>query len=130
MQSMADILEQDIEVPQLPHATALGAAIHGAVAAGVVKDHSEGSKRWSAKNSLRYRPHPGAVTPYQKLYKHYCALSENEAIRTSMHGLNKLWAVPSDKDRHLILGSLFLVRFPSSVRRFRVELGIKDRNIA
>jgi L-ribulokinase len=45
MQLMADILGRDIQVPQIAHATAVSAAIHGAVAAGVLADYAEGSHR-------------------------------------------------------------------------------------
>jgi L-ribulokinase len=54
MQLMTDILGRDIPVPQIAHATAVSAAIHGAVAAGVVADYAEGSHRWSAKERLQY----------------------------------------------------------------------------
>jgi L-ribulokinase len=41
MQLVADILGRDVHVPQIIHATAMSAAIHGAVAAGVVADYTE-----------------------------------------------------------------------------------------
>jgi sugar (pentulose or hexulose) kinase len=52
MQLIADVLGRDVEVPQILHATAVGAAIHGAVAADVVRDYAEGALRWSAKDRL------------------------------------------------------------------------------
>jgi L-ribulokinase len=88
MQLMADILGRDIEVPQLAHATAVSAAIHGAVAAGVVADYVEGSRRWSAKELLQYRPSPESIEPYQRLFDQYCKLSQNAVVRTSMQELN------------------------------------------
>ena len=54
MQLMADILGRDIQVPRIAHATAVSAAIHGAVAGGVVADYAEGSHRRSAKERLQY----------------------------------------------------------------------------
>ena len=87
MQLMADILGRDIQVPQIAHATALSAAIHGAVAAGVVADYAEGSRRWSAKDRLHYRPRAEALMPYRTLYEQYCELSQNAVVRTSMHEL-------------------------------------------
>jgi L-ribulokinase len=90
MQLMADILGLDIQVPRLPHVTAVSAAIHGAVGAGVVADFAEGSRRWSAKDRLHYRPRPEAALPYRALYQQYCELSQNTVVRTSMHQLNIL----------------------------------------
>jgi len=88
MQLMADILGRDVQVPQIAHATAVSAAIHGAVASGVVANYAEGSRRWSAKERLRYRPRPEAQTPYQALYEQYRKLSQNAALRNSMHELS------------------------------------------
>jgi L-ribulokinase len=88
MQLMADILGRDIKVPLIPHVTAVSAAIHGAVAAGVVADYTESASRWSAKDRLRYCPRPEAIMPYQALYKQCCKFSQNAVVRTSMHELN------------------------------------------
>jgi L-ribulokinase len=90
MQLMADILGRDIQVPQIAHATAVSAAIHGAVASGLVADYAEGSRRWSAKDCLHYRPRPETWMPYQTLYEQYCKLSQNAEVRSSMHELNLL----------------------------------------
>lgn len=87
MQLMADILGRDVQVPQIPYATAVSVAIHGAVAAGVAADYAEGSHRWSAEDRLYYRPRPEAIMPYQALYEQYCKLSQNAVVRTSMHEL-------------------------------------------
>jgi L-ribulokinase len=95
MQLMADILGRDVQVPQLSHATAVSAAIHGAVAAGVVADYAEGSQRWSAKDRLQYRPRPEAVKPYQLLYEQYGKLSSNPVVRSSMHELNAVAQIRS-----------------------------------
>jgi L-ribulokinase len=95
MQLMADVLGRDIQVPLMAHATAVSAAIHGAVAAGVVADYPEGSRRWSAKEHLHYRPRPEAIKPYQALYEQYRQLSRNEVVRTSMHELNLLGTAPA-----------------------------------
>jgi L-ribulokinase len=88
MQLMADVLARDVEVPQIDHATALSAAIHGAVAAGVVADYVEGSRRWSAKEHLQYRPRLESIKPYQTLFEQYSKLSQDAVVRTSMHELN------------------------------------------
>lgn len=88
MQLMADILGRDVQVPQIAHATAVSAAIHGAVASGVVADYAEGSRRWSAKECLHYQPRPEFIKPYQTLYEQYCKLSQNPVVRSAMHKLN------------------------------------------
>jgi L-ribulokinase len=90
MKLMADVLQREVQVPQIEHATAVGAAIHAAVAAGVVADYAEGSRQWSAKNRIQYRPDPGAAAPYQALYEEYCKLSQNEVLQDSMRKLNEL----------------------------------------
>jgi L-ribulokinase len=95
VQLMADILGRDIQVPQIAHATAVSAAIHGAVAAGMVADYVEGSCRWSAKERLHYKPRPEAIAAYQTLYEQYCKLSQNADVRTSMHEINLLGPAPS-----------------------------------
>jgi ribulose kinase len=63
------------------------------LAAGVVGDYADGSRQWSAKDRLHYRPRPEAITPYQMLYEQYSNLSQNAAVRSSMHRLND--GVPS-----------------------------------
>ena len=100
MQLMADILGRDIQVPQIAHATAVSAAIHGAVAAGMVPDYAEGSRRWSAKERLHYRPRPEAIAPYQTLYEQYCKLSQNSALLGSMHEINLLGTTPLGDASH------------------------------
>ena len=95
MQLMADILGRDVQVPQIPHATAVGAAIHGAVAAGVVGGYAEGARRWSAKDQLHYRARPEAIKAYRVLYEQYSNLSQNAVVRTSMHKLNDGASTPA-----------------------------------
>jgi L-ribulokinase len=95
VQLTADILGRDIQVPQIAHATAVSAAIHGAGAAGMVADYVEGSRRWSAKERLHYKPRPEAIAPYQTLYEQYCKLSQNADVRTSMHEISLLGPAPS-----------------------------------
>ena len=85
----ADILGWDIRVPRIPpHVTAVSAAIHGAVATCVVADFAEGSCWWSAKDCLHYRTRPEATVPYRTLYEQYRELSQNTAVRISVHRLN------------------------------------------
>ena len=88
MQMMADVLGRDIAVPQLPHATAISAAIHGAVAAGVVNDYGEGARRYGATKFDQYKPDPEVFSIYDRLYQQYRALSSDAVLRRSMHALN------------------------------------------
>jgi L-ribulokinase len=90
MQLMADILGREIHVPQREHLTAVGAAIHGAVAAGVVQDYREGSDRLGETNHALYRPEPGSAESYAALYAVYQALGRQVANRDALHALAAL----------------------------------------
>jgi L-ribulokinase len=90
VQIMADVFERDIEVPQIDNPTAVGAAIHGAVAAGVVADYPEGSTRFGARTFRRYQPDAGTIPAYRALYHNYRALCDAQAVRTAMHDLNRV----------------------------------------
>lgn len=87
MQIMADVLRRPVAVPQQPHLTALGAAIHGAVAAGVVPDFAAGATRFGAKTWLTYRPEPAASAVYDRLYAAYRSLGDAASTRASLHAL-------------------------------------------
>lgn len=87
MQIMADVLRRPIEVPQQPHLTALGAAIHGAVAAGVVPDFAAGAARFGARRWLTYKPDPSASAVYDRLYGIYCDLGNATATRKALRSL-------------------------------------------
>lgn len=87
MQIMADVLRRSVDVPQQPHLTALGAAIHGAVAAGIVPDFAAGAARFGARSWLTYRPDPSASIVYDRLYATYRALGDARSTRDSLHAL-------------------------------------------
>lgn len=87
MQIMADVLRRPVEVPQQPHLTALGAAIHGAVAAGVVPDFAAGAARFGATDWLTYTPDPAASAVYDRLYGVYRALGDAATTRDSLRSL-------------------------------------------
>lgn len=90
VQIMADVLGRDIEVPDMPNPTARGAAIHGAVAAGLVEDFAAGSAKLGAKSSQTYRPDKRAFVIYSALFKQYEALSNNSEIAAAMKVLGDL----------------------------------------
>ena len=87
MQLMGNVLGREILVPQIDHATAVGAAIHGAVAAGIVDSYAEGAKRYGARRFRKYNADPAAVGTYENLYKQYLILSADVPVRQSMHAL-------------------------------------------
>ena len=90
VQIMADVIERSIEVPEIDNPTAVGAAIHGAVAAGVITDYSEGAARFGARSFKTYRPRVENAAIYRKLYGTYQDLCASDAMRNAMHGLNKI----------------------------------------
>ncbi len=87
MQLMADVLGREIHVPEIDHATAVGAAIHGAVAAGVVSDFAEGARRYGAKSFFKYEAVPASAASYETLYQQYRRLAADEAVRETMHAI-------------------------------------------
>ncbi|MCB1380166.1 MAG: carbohydrate kinase [Alphaproteobacteria bacterium] len=90
IQILADVLQRRVEVPQIANATATGAAIHGAVAAGLVPDYATGAVRYGARQSTFYTPRSDHSGVYDKLYRTYRDLSENSGLRQTMHDLNAI----------------------------------------
>jgi L-ribulokinase len=87
LQLMADIFGRRVEVPQLPHAAAVGAAIHGAVAAGIVPNFTIGAQRYGAKKYVEYAPNEVFVRTHERLFERYRILSSDDSIRQTMHQL-------------------------------------------
>src|SRR5262249_61492858 len=71
MQVFADVTNRSIRLPRTLQASGLGAAMHGAVAAGVYSDIGEAATRMAGCPALEYRPDPSAHSAYQKLYAEY-----------------------------------------------------------
>jgi len=88
MQMLADVLGRPLQVPQITEPTATGAAIHAAVAAGVVADFSVGAARFGAREFTRYQPNPTLVPRYEEIYRRYGELSGNAEVRRLMHGFD------------------------------------------
>jgi L-ribulokinase len=88
IQTMADVLGREIEVPIIRNPTAVGAAIHGAVAGGVVPDFVEGAARFGAREARHYRPDPPRHAAYRPLYRDYLGLAENAALRKTLRRIN------------------------------------------
>lgn len=87
MQIMANVFGREISVPQIQNATAISAAIHGAVAGGVVAEYGEGARRFGAREFRSYRPDAAEAKVYEGLYRHYRALGESRSLREAMHAL-------------------------------------------
>ncbi len=88
MQLMADVLGRELSIPQLPHPTAIGAAIHGAVAAGLVEDYAEGARQFGASEFRTFAPDATVRSIYDDLYRQYGGMSSNPVVQDVMHGLS------------------------------------------
>jgi L-ribulokinase len=87
VQRMADVLFEEIHVPRLAHATAVGAAIHGAVAAGVCPDFSSAAARFGAREFTTYAPHAVSGQRLGELYQAYRTLGSSTDVHAAMHSL-------------------------------------------
>ena len=92
VQMIADVFDRDILVPDIGNATCVGAAIHGAVAGGVVADFPAGAARFGATQFTRYQPRAGLAQSYETLYRLFRELSANADLRKAMHALGRFEA--------------------------------------
>jgi len=76
MQIFADVTNRTIQLPKSLQASGLGAAMHGAVAAGVYKDIGEAAEKMAGLQDLSYKPNAEAHAVYEKLYAEYIALHD------------------------------------------------------
>ncbi len=106
MQMMADVLERDIHVPVLHKATAVGAAIHAAVASHVVPDFDTGADRFGARETTTFHPRAEASRIHRRRYERYLEVSREPAIVTAMQALNGYAA--ADEARIAIDAKTFL----------------------
>jgi len=90
MQMMADVLGREVEVATIANATAIGAAIHGAVAAGIVADFTAGAQRFGAREIKRYRPDGTSARFHGERYRQYLALSRDATVIDAMHKLKEI----------------------------------------
>lgn len=90
VQIMADVMQRRIDVPEIDNPTAVGAAIHGAVAAGLVASYGEGAARFGAHTYKPYEPRAEHAETYRALYQSYRDLCATRAVRNAMHGLNEI----------------------------------------
>jgi L-ribulokinase len=89
---MAQVTGRPVAWPEVREPTARGAAIHGAVAAGVVADFEAAIARYGARRARRVEPDDAAVAVYDQLYGHYRALSDYMAGSGIMPELRSLRA--------------------------------------
>ena len=87
---MADVLGRPVHLPQIDNPTSVGAAIHGAVAAGLVADYSDGRRRYGARTFSVVEPDPDATARYEELFRLYTRLSEDAALRQTLLDLNAI----------------------------------------
>lgn len=87
---MADVLDREVELPVIAHATATGAAIHGAVAGGVVANFAEGAARFGARSRRQFKPDPERSARYQPLFSAYRELSGLSPVRETMRRIGPL----------------------------------------
>jgi L-ribulokinase len=87
LQIMADVLEQPIYAPDIDNPTCVGAAIHGAVAAGVAADFRHGGERFGTRQCGTYEPEATRAAAYRKLFREYCNLSGDVVVRTAVRDL-------------------------------------------
>jgi len=99
VQIMADVLGRVVEVPSITHATAVGAAVHGAVAAELVSGFAEGTARFGARTFTPYQPRPESAAAYHVLYRTYRELSGSQTVRNAMHDLNGAASLSLDQPR-------------------------------
>lgn len=89
-QLMCDVTQRSAQVPDVSEATARGAAMHGAVAAGVVADFGEAVQRLSVREGRSYEPRVRTGAVYDELYEAYLRLSERFAQGDEMALLRRL----------------------------------------
>jgi L-ribulokinase len=76
MQIYADVCGREIEVASSGQAPALGAAMFGAVAAGVHETIADAVRAMAAPPKLTYTPEPAHAATYDALYREYLRLHD------------------------------------------------------
>ncbi|MBI3470954.1 MAG: ribulokinase [Candidatus Solibacter usitatus] len=76
MQVFADVTNRTIRLPRTLQASGLGAAMHGAVAAGVYRNIDEAARHMAGAQAGHYTPQPAAHAVYQRIYREYLALHD------------------------------------------------------
>jgi L-ribulokinase len=88
LQIYADVAQRPIALAETDQASALGAAMHAAVAAGLFKDMRQAAKTMAAPAKKVYRPNTKTASAYDVLYGEYSRLhdyfgrGENPVMKT------------------------------------------------
>ena len=90
VQRLADVLDVEIRVPRLPYATAVGAAMHGAVAAGVCSDFGVAAALFGPRESAAFRPQLATAARLDRLYRAYRTLASSADVHAAMQALSDL----------------------------------------
>jgi L-ribulokinase len=91
VQVYADVLDVPLAVAGAEHAAALGAAIHGAVAAGAFPDVPAAAAAMGSPPAARYAPDRSRAATYDLLFAEYRALHDHFGRDTAtMHRLRDL----------------------------------------
>lgn len=77
LQILADVLGREVVASEVRHASAVGAAIYAAAAAGVYGSVEEAVARMGARGGTRYVPDPSAHRAYGGLYADYVELARH-----------------------------------------------------
>ncbi|MFN7919276.1 MAG: ribulokinase [Bryobacteraceae bacterium] len=76
MQVFADVTNREIFLPRSLQASGLGAAMHGAVAAGAFTGFDEAARAMSGGFTQTYRPNGAAHAVYERVYSEYLRLHD------------------------------------------------------
>jgi L-ribulokinase len=92
MRIFADVTKREIHLPRSLQASGLGAAIHGAVAAGAYPDFAQAVARMAGGLAGSYKPDAEAHAVYRRLYGHYGELHDRFGRGGSsvMHELRRM----------------------------------------
>ena len=86
---MADVLGRTVRVPALANPTAVGAAIHGAVAAGIVRDFAHGAERLAGCDIARVIPDDDHHAAYDRLYAAYRGIGASERLHARLQEIRQ-----------------------------------------
>lgn len=90
VQLLCDVLGRPLEVAVGESASARGAAVHAAVAAGACSDFAQAARHLADTRTRTVTPDPGAVPVYQVLYSAYLQLSDLMAGSSVMRQVQAL----------------------------------------
>jgi len=90
LQTLADVTGREIGLARSDETCALGAAIHGAVAAQAHPDFAAATAAMGGLRAERYQPRAAAAEIYDELYRYYRELSATVEDGTIMRRLREL----------------------------------------